>query len=120
MVRKGEEMRYIVTQEIKSETQVLWFIYLQDLAFLAVWTMLVLVLKENVHGYLRIPYYIVSFIVGVRMVLHVKGNPKRRYYQALAIYIGRPKKIYRYFKEERKDEGEGNPTYSRRHTYYRV
>ena len=57
-------MRYIVTQEIKSETQVLWFIYLQDLAFLAVWTMLVLVLKENVHGYLRIPYYIVSFIVG--------------------------------------------------------
>ena len=49
-------MRYIVTQEIKSETQVLWFIYLQDLAFLTVWTMLVLVLKENVHGYLRIPY----------------------------------------------------------------
>ena len=37
MVRKGEEMRYIVTQEIKSETQVLWFIYLQDLAFLTVW-----------------------------------------------------------------------------------
>ena len=30
-------MRYIVTQEIKSETQVLWFIYLQDLAFLTVW-----------------------------------------------------------------------------------
>ena len=44
-------MRYIVTQEIKSETQVLWFIYLQDLAFLTVWIMLVLVLKENVHGY---------------------------------------------------------------------
>ena len=40
-------MRYIVTQEIKSETQVLWFIYLQDLAFLTVWTMLVLVLKRK-------------------------------------------------------------------------
>ena len=62
------------------------------------WIMLVLVLKENVHGYLRIPYYMFSFVVGVRMVLRVKGNRKRRYYQALAIYIGRPKNIYRYFR----------------------
>mgnify|MGYP002792022395 FL=1 len=113
-------MRYIVTQEIKSETQVLWFIYLQDLAFLTVWTMLVLVLKENVHGYLRIPYYIFSFVVGVRMVLRVKGNPKRRYYQALAIYIGRPKNIYRYFKEDKNDERERDSAYPGRHTYYRV
>ena len=113
-------MRYIVTQEIKSETQVLWFIYLQDLAFLTVWTMLVLVLKENVHGYLRIPYYMFSFVVGVRMVPRVKGNAKRRYYQALAIYIGRPKNIYRYFKEDKKDERERDSAYPGRHTYYRV
>ena len=38
--------------------------------------MLVLVLKENVHGYLRSLYYMFSFVVGVRMVLRVKGKSK--------------------------------------------
>ena len=66
------------------------------------------------------PYYMFSFVVGVRMVLRVKGNPKRRYYQALAIYIGRPKNIYRYFKEDKKDERERDSASPGRHTYYRV
>lgn len=114
-------MRYIVTKEIKSETQVVWILYLQDGVFLFVWTALTLILRERVHDLLQIPYLAFSLVMGIRMVLRTPGNPKRRYYQALALYLSRPKQIYRYFKEaEEKDEGEGNQTYQGRHTYHRL
>lgn len=112
-------MRYIVTKEIKSETQVVWILYLQDGAFLLIWTVLVLLLKEQVHNMLRIPYLVFSGLIGIRLVLRSSGNPKRRYYQSIAIYLMRPRYVYRYFKE-RKYEKERNQTYQRRHTYQRL
>ena len=51
-------MRYLVTKEIKSETQVIWKLYLQDFVFLSVWIFLCLNLQENVHKSLEIPYLI--------------------------------------------------------------
>lgn len=97
-------MKYIVTKEIKSETQVVWIIYLQDGAFLFIWTVLTFMLKENVYGWFQVPYILFSELMGIRMVLRAKGNPKRRYFQAIALYLSRPKHIYRYYKERREEK----------------
>ena len=113
-------MRYIVTKEIKSETQVFWIIYLQDGALLLIWVVLALMLRGHVHDLLQIPYLIFSAIIGLRLVLRTPGNPKRRYYQRIALYLSRPKHIYRYYEEGNKDEGKGNQTHQRRNTYHRL
>ena len=42
-------MRYLVTKEIKSETQVIWKLYFQDFAFLLAWVALNYQLKEVAH-----------------------------------------------------------------------
>lgn len=109
-------MKHIVTKEIKSETQVVWILYLQDAAFLFVWIIFILMLQERVHDVLQIPYLIFSAGVGIRMVVRAPQNPKRRYYQAIALFLSRPKSTYRYYKEKKDDEGR-NQTHHRRHTY---
>ncbi|MFR5740008.1 MAG: DUF5592 family protein [Coprococcus sp.] len=99
-------MRYLVTKEIKSETQVIWKLYLQDFVFLSVWIFLCLNLQENVHKYLEIPYLIFSGIVGICLMIPALGNPKRRTYQALALYLLKPKKVIGFRKKEKKHEEE--------------
>lgn len=113
-------MKYIVPKEIKSETQVVWSLYLQDGAFLLIWGLLNFILKERVHDMMRIPFFIFCIIIGIRLVLRSPGNPKRRYYQAVALYLTRPKNIYRYFKEADENEGKRDQAHQGRHTYHRV
>lgn len=113
-------MKYIVTKEIKSEIQIAWFIYLQDAAFLVVWCIFILTQREKVHSILQIPYILFSIIVGIRFILPSKENPKRRYFQSVALYLIRPKKIKRYFKEVQEDEEKRDQSHQRRHTYHRV
>ena len=88
-------MRYLVTKEIKSETQVIWKIYLQDFVFLSVWIFLCLNLKENVHVYLQIPYLVFSGMIGICLMIPAVGNPKRRIYQRLH-YISQKQKNDRF------------------------
>ena len=97
-------MRYLVTKEIKSETQVIWKLYLQDFVFLSVW--IFLCLKENVHEYLQIPYLIFSGMIGICLMIPAVGNPKRRIYQAIALYLLKPKKVIGFRKKEIKHEEE--------------
>lgn len=115
-------MRYIVTKEIKSETQVFWWMYLQDLAFLVIWISLTLFLRNKVHGHLQIIYILFSVLIGVRLTLRSTMNPKRKYYQSLALYLLQSQHIYRYYKEEKTDgeAGERDSAHSRRNTYRQV
>lgn len=112
-------MKYIVTKEIKSETKIIWNIYLQDGAFLLLWVVLMLKTKSNVHPSLGIPYIIFSLIIGIRLIFQSKENPGRRFYQTISIYLQRSLYTYGYFMEE-KHEKEHNTTYKRRYTNCRI
>lgn len=96
-------MKYLVTKEIKSETKVMWNIYLQDFVFLVICVVLTLMTKGWVHEALRNIYIIFSFLISIFMVLPNAGNPKRRNFQAIALYFLRPRTVYKYTEEEKED-----------------
>lgn len=112
-------MKYIVTKEIKSETQVFWIIYLQDFALLVLWAMLCFMLKGRVHDSLGVFYGIFSTAVGIGLMLPSSVNPKRRNYQSIALYMIRPRNVYRFF-QEGKDEEKRIETHKRRTTKLKV
>ena len=105
-------MRYMVTKEIESETQVVWFLYFQDLVFLTVWIAMTMLLQERVHTSLTFFFWVYSVVMGVILVLPCGRNPKRRNYQSIVLYFMRPKNIYSYgteqtYGEEGEDEKSG-------------
>ncbi len=103
-------MRYMVTKEIESETQVVWFLYFQDLVFLTVWIVMTMLLQEQVHTSLRAFFWLYSVVMGVVLVLPCGRNPKRRNYQSIVLYFMRPKHVYSYeqtYEEEKEDEKSG-------------
>ena len=60
-------MRYLVTQEIKSETKVMKKIYLFDFFFMIIYMSVSLVLGNLVHPSLQILFYIFSGIVALTL-----------------------------------------------------
>lgn len=100
-------MRYLVTKEIKSETQVIWKLYFQDFAFLLIWIMLNYKFKEIAHAYLRWPMFIFAVIMGIFLVLPSVANPKRRQYQSIMLYLIRPQETF-YFIKIKKGKEAGN------------
>ena len=99
-------MRYIVTKEIKSETQVVWIFYARDLLFLLLWIVVVEQMKIWVHSTLRIPYFLFSILIGLRLIWRSRENPERRYYQAIALYLTRPKQMAGFLEEMRDEEAK--------------
>ena len=109
-------MRYLVTKEIKSETQVIWKLYFQDFAFLLIWIMLNYRFKEIAHPYLRWPMFIFAVAMGILLVLPSVANPKRRQqhldgkteerrqYQSIMLYLMRSQETL-YFIKKGKEAG---------------
>lgn len=89
-------MRYTVTKEIESETQVVWFLYFQDMVFLTAWVVMTMILQKQVHTSLTFFFWVYSVVMGVILVLPCGRNPKRRNYQSIVLYFMRPKNIYSY------------------------
>ena len=104
-------MRYLVTKEIKSETQVFWKLYFRDFVFLILWIGISRFLESAVHTYLQIPFLIFSIVMGVILVLPSSQNPKRRQYQSIALYLMQTKKTYYLLpkKKEKKTDEEMYP-----------
>lgn len=112
-------MKYLVTKEIKSETQVFWIFYLQDFMFLALWAVVCMMAKVQIHSALDIPYALFSALVGVVLMLPSRVNPKRRNYQSLVLYIMRPRNVYRFGKEQQ-GEAKGNRVNKKGHSLRRI
>lgn len=107
-------MRYLVTKEIKSETQVFWKLYFRDFVFLILWIGTSRFLESAVHTYLQIPFLIFSIVMGVILVLPSRQNPNRRQYQSVALYLMRTKTTY-YVLPQKKEEKENEEKQNRRH-----
>ena len=80
-------MRYLVTQEIKSETKVMKKIYLFDFFFMIIYMSVSLVLGNLVHPSLQILFYIFSGIVALTLTGKSYYNKKRRNYEALRYFF---------------------------------
>lgn len=116
-------MRYLVTKEIKSDIQVVWILYFQDLVFLFIWIAAGWSLQEIVHSSLQVPYNIFSIVMGIILVLPSATNPKRRQYQSIALCLSQKNAVYyllRKKKGERSDEKEQHQGYQRKHSYRKL
>lgn len=97
-------MRYLVTKEIKSDTQVVWKLYFQDFAFLVIWVVINWNIQGIVNSHLQVPFFIFAVIIGVILVLPSGLNSKRRQYQSIALYLMRSKDVFYLIRKESDDE----------------
>lgn len=87
-------MRYLTTQEIKSETKVGKSIYLFDLFFILIYMSVSLILGNFVHEGLRFPFYIFSLVMALILTMKSYTNHKRRNYEAILLYFQKDESVY--------------------------
>lgn len=87
-------MKYIVVQEIKSETKVGKSIYLFDFFFLLTYGAVSFLLGSMVHSMLQIPFYIWSAVWGIFLTLKSGWNKKRRNWESILLYIRKDREVY--------------------------
>lgn len=87
-------MKYLVAQEIKSETKVGKQIYLFDFYFLIIYMSVSLVLGNAVHSSLQVPFYIYSFLMALILTSKSYYNKKRRNYASIALLFQRDSGVY--------------------------
>ena len=87
-------MRYVVAQEIKSETKVGKSIYLFDLFFVAVYFGVSFVLASAVHESLTVLFYVFSFGCALFLTAKSHANRKRRNYESMILFLRRDKEVY--------------------------
>lgn len=110
-------MRYIVVQDMKTETKVIKNIYLSDFFFLLVYAAVSLMLGSVVHTMLKIPFYIFSGVCGMFLTMKSSWNKKRRNWESLFLFLRRDKEVYHPLMNqskatdrgrERRKEADGN------------
>lgn len=84
----------IVTEEIRSESHVAFWIYAKDFFFIMIYVYGAYLLRGMVATPFQIPYMIFSFVFAVVFTLPSPFNKKRRIYQSLLIYIKRDYMTY--------------------------
>ncbi len=87
-------MKYIVVQDMKTETKVSKNIYLFDFFFLLVYAAVSLMFGSVVHAMLRIPFYLFSGVCGIFLTMKSSWNKKRRNWESLFLFIRRDKEVY--------------------------
>lgn len=87
-------MKYLTTQEIKSETKVGKSIYLFDLFFVIIYMSVSLVLGNMVHASLRAAFYLFSLAMALLLTAKSYYNKKRRNYESIFLYLQRDGTVY--------------------------
>lgn len=87
-------MKYLVAQEIKSETKMGKSIYLFDFFFLIFYMSVSLVLANLVHPSYKVVFLIYSFIMALTLTSKSFYNKKRRNYESIAIMFRRDMNVY--------------------------
>lgn len=87
-------MKYLVVEEVKSQTKVHKGIFVFDLFFLLVYMTMTGMLGSLVHGNFRIIYYIFSFCCGLFLTVTSGKNRKRRNYQSMILFLKKDREVY--------------------------
>lgn len=87
-------MKYLVVQEVSSETKVSKNIFLFDLFFILVFFTVSAILGSLVHSSFRILYYIFSAVVALFLTGKSGKNRKRRNYESIILYLKKDREVY--------------------------
>lgn len=87
-------MKYIVAQEVKSETKVSKNIYLFDFFFILVYFTISLILGIAVHENLKILFYVFSGICALYLTANSRTNRGRRNYESILLFLRRDRDVY--------------------------
>lgn len=87
-------MKYIVAQEIKSETKVNKWIYLFDLFFVIIYGTVSLILGGTVHAKLRVLFYLYSMACALFLTAKSRTNRHRRNYEAMILFLRRDREVF--------------------------
>lgn len=97
-------MKYIVPQELKSESKLWKSLYITDL-FITIGYVLVLnIFSVFVPDELSIAYFIFNLIVAFILTRKSPYNPKKRIYQTIYYFLLKEKYIYKPIAIKRKDD----------------
>ena len=88
-------MKYLVSQEIKSETKIGKNVYIFDLFFMIVYCSVSLVLANAVHSALKVPFLIFSLGIAFCLTLKSYNNKRRRNYESIFIFLRRDEDVYK-------------------------
>lgn len=87
---------YEITKEIKAKTRVYKYIYVQDFFFLIIYAALTFILSAIVYTAFVLPFYIVSGIFAIILILPSPWNPGRKIYMSIIIMLHKDYRIYAY------------------------
>lgn len=97
-------MKYLVVEEVKSQTKVRKGIFVFDLFFIVVWMTMTGMLGSIVHSNFKIIYYVFSFCCGLFLTLTSGQNRKRRNYQSMVLFLKKDREVY--YPENKADDTE--------------
>ncbi len=91
--------KYIVAEDIKSETKVGKSIYIFDMFFIIIYFAVSLVLANMVNPVLKIPFYIYSVVCAVFLTGKSPTNKKRRNYESMIMFLRKDRDVYEAVKD---------------------
>lgn len=89
-------MIYIIPKQLKEENRIFDrpTIYWKDVKTLVVLLGLFLILKNLVHTWFLIPYWITAVLISFYLVRPAGANPKKRNWEAILLLIGKDHTVY--------------------------
>lgn len=87
-------MKYIMPDEIKSETQVAKGMYVTDLFFVGGYMAVSYIASSIVSSKLHIPYYIFSIACALFLTWKSSSNRHRRNWESIVIYFRNDREVY--------------------------
>lgn len=93
-------MQYLIPKKLKEETKLFSFghgtaaIYLKDVLFLVGWALAAVCLRNYVHTWLTVPFFLFMACAGIYLVIPAKAsNPGKRHWEAMLLMLGRDRGV---------------------------
>lgn len=99
-------MKYIVPQELKSETKLWKWVYLSDLFFIIGYVAIMNLFNLFVPTVLELPYLLFNIIVALSLTISSPMNKKKRIYQSIFYFLITDKFVYKPISESKGEDNE--------------
>ena len=104
-------MTYIIPKQLREENKIFdrFKIYWKDVKTCVVLLGLFLLMKNFVHSWLLIPYWVSVVLFSYYLIQPARANPKKRNWEAILLFIGKDHTIYRSINHVQKgDDGHAD------------
>ncbi len=88
-------MKYIVPQELRSETKLWKWVYLKDLIFVVAFVLILNMMSVFIAEELHTVYFIYNILVAVSLTIRTPSNPQKRLYHSIYYALIKDKGVYK-------------------------